>query len=58
MKDDPKRPYKMYAAIVSAMIVSYLATNATDLPSWAVGLLSAIVAGIAVFLTPNPKVAD
>ncbi len=54
--DDKKRPYKMYAAIVSAAIASFIATNAADLPPLAVGALTAVVAGIAVYLTPNPKV--
>lgn len=58
MVDDPKKPYKMYAAIVSAFIASFLATNATDMPSWAVGLLTALVAAIAVFMVPNPKVSS
>jgi hypothetical protein len=51
---DPKRPYKTYAAIVSAFLTSFIATNSTDLPSYAVGLLTAAVAAIAVYLTPNP----
>jgi hypothetical protein len=58
MKDDPSKPYKMIAAIVSAFLTSFLATNATDMPPWAVGLVTALVAAIAVFMTPNPKVAD
>lgn len=53
-KANPSRPYKMYAAIISAFITSFLATNATDLPSWAVGLLTALVAALAVYMTPNP----
>lgn len=56
--DDPTKPYKMYAAIVSAFITSFIATNATDLPNWAVGVATALVAAIAVFLVPNPKVQD
>lgn len=53
-KADAKRPYKMYAAIASAFLTSFVATNAADLPSWAVGLITATVAGIAVYLTGNP----
>lgn len=56
VKDNPAKPWKMIAALVSAFVTSFLATNATDLPSWAVGLLTALVAAIAVYLTPNPKV--
>lgn len=56
MEDDPKKPYKMYAAIVSAFLTSFIATNASDLPSWAVGLITALVAAIAVYMVPNPKV--
>lgn len=55
MKDDPKKPYKMYAAMSSAFLVSFLTTNATSMPAWAVGLLTALVASIAVYLTPNPQ---
>lgn len=58
MKDDPSKPYKAIAAIVSAFLASFLTTNATDMPSWAVGLLTAAVAAIAVYLVPNPKVPD
>lgn len=58
MKDDPTKPYKTIAAIISAFLTSFLATNATDLPAWAVGLVTALVAAIAVYMTPNPKVPD
>jgi mono/diheme cytochrome c family protein len=58
MKDDPSKPYKMIAAIISAFLTSFIATNATDMPAWAIGLVTAAVAAIAVYLTPNPKVAD
>lgn len=58
MNDDPKRPYKMYAAIVSAFLASFLATNATDMAPWAVGLVTAAIAAIAVFLTPNPTASS
>jgi mono/diheme cytochrome c family protein len=55
---DPKRPYKMYAAILSAFLSSFVATNATDMPAWAVGLLTAAIAAIAVYVTPNPTTAE
>lgn len=58
MKDDPTKPYKMIAAIVSAFLTSFLTTSATDMPAWAVGLVTALIAAIAVYLVPNPKVAD
>ena len=53
-KADPKRPYKTYAAIVSAFLTSLLATNATELGAVGVGLVTALVAAIAVYLVPNP----
>lgn len=56
VKDDPAKPWKTLAAIASAFLTSFIATNATDLPSWGVGLVTAVVAAIAVYLTPNPKV--
>jgi hypothetical protein len=52
--DDKTKPYKAYAAIVSAFLSSFIATNATDLPTWGVGLVTAAVAAIAVYVTPNP----
>lgn len=55
IKDDPTKPYKMYAAIISAFLSSFISTNATDLPGWAVGLITAVVAAIAVYMVPNPK---
>lgn len=55
---DPKRPYKTYAAVASAFLSSFLATNAADVPPWAVGLITAAVAGIAVYMTTNPKVLN
>jgi hypothetical protein len=57
VKDDPAKPWKTIAAIVSAFLTSFVATNATDLPAWGVGLVTAVIAAIAVYLTPNPKVA-
>jgi hypothetical protein len=57
-KADPTKPYKTYAAIVSAFLSAFIASNSSDLPSWAVGLIAAAVAAIAVYLTPNPQVPD
>lgn len=56
MKDDPTKPFKTIAAIVSSFLTAFIATNATDLPTWAVALATGVVAAIAVYLTPNPKV--
>lgn len=56
VKADPKRPYKMYAAIVAAFLASFLTTTGDDLPAWAVGLITAAVSAIAVYVVPNPKV--
>ena len=49
---DPKRPYKMYAAIAAAMLTSVLGES--SLPLWLRILFGAIVAGLGVYLTPNP----
>ena len=53
-KADPKKPYKMYAAIIAAFLTSFLTTSADTLPAWAVGLITAVVAGIGVYITGNP----
>lgn len=50
----PTKPFKMYAAIIAAFLTSYLTTSATTLPAWACGLITAAVAAIAVYVTPNP----
>jgi hypothetical protein len=55
IKADPKRPYKLYAAMASAFITSMIGAG-LDLPGWATALGTAAVAAIAVFLTPNPIV--
>lgn len=55
-KDNPKKPWKAVAAVVSAIAASLIVTNATELGSLGVGICTAIVAGLAVFFVPNPKV--
>lgn len=53
---DPVRPYKAYAAVVSAFLVSFIASAATELPTLVVAALTALVAALAVYVTPNPVV--
>lgn len=58
VKDDPVRPYKMYAAIVAAVLTSIVTNEALNLPVWGDAGITATLAGIAVYLVPNPKVAS
>jgi hypothetical protein len=53
-KADPKRPYKMYAGMVSAFFTSMLMSNI--LPPVGTAIACALVAALAVFITPNPTV--
>lgn len=53
--DDVKKPYKMYAAMISAALISTLTTWA-DAPVAFVVIVTALISGLAVFITPNPKV--
>jgi len=50
---DPKRPYKTYAAMLSAFISSLLLSG-VEMPMWLKAVLGGIVAGLAVYLTGNP----
>lgn len=52
MEADPRRPWKLYACMASATLGSLLATNALH-GIW-VHIVTAIIAGIAVYITPNP----
>lgn len=52
LENDPKRPYKMYAAIAAAFITSLIGSNILGVYGTAVA--TAIVAAIAVYLTPSP----
>ena len=52
--DSPKKPYKAIAAAISAVAASLVATNATELGAVGVGICTAIVAGLATYLVPNP----
>lgn len=56
VKDDPKVPLKMYAAIVSAFLTSIIADAALDLPPLAVAIITGLISALAVFSTPNPKI--
>lgn len=53
---DKKRPYKVYAAIALTFLSSILLTNATDLGPWGIGIITAVIAGLGVYITPNPLV--
>ncbi len=53
--DDPQRPYKAVAAFIVAAGTAALA-SADVMPVWLVIVLGALVAGVATFATPNPKV--
>lgn len=53
VKADKKRPYKMYAAMASAFLTSLLLAD-TGLPVWGKALIGAVVAALAVYITPNP----
>lgn len=50
---NPKRPYKLYAAIASAFIASFVASG-VDLNPYVEAAGTAVVAALAVFVVPNP----
>lgn len=50
---DPKRPYKMYAAMLSAFLTSIVASGLA-LPVWVTAIIVALIAALAVYLMPNP----
>lgn len=52
---DRRRPYKLYAAMVSAFLSSVL-LDATEIPPFVVSILVAANAALAVYLVPNPIV--
>ena len=54
---DSKRPYKLYAAVLSAMLAQ-LVTYAADLPVAVVIIATCVIAGLAVYLTPNPIIDE
>lgn len=54
---DPRKPYKMYAAVAAAMIGQLLAYSDV-LPMWVVILASVVLAGVMVFKVPNPIIED
>lgn len=56
VKDDPTRPYKLYAMIVSAVLTSFIADAALELPWYVVAGLTSFISGLSVYITPNPKV--
>jgi hypothetical protein len=56
--NDPKKPYKMYAGIASAFLTSIVTDATLDLPRWVAAIISAAVAGLAIYMTPNPTVSE
>jgi hypothetical protein len=50
---NPKRPYKLIAAMVSAFLTSLIASNMPQ-PPLAIALETGVVAALTVFLIPNP----
>lgn len=58
VKDDPWRPNKAIVAAVIAALTEVLGQTQNTLPWWAVLLIGAVIAGLATFVTPNPKVAN
>jgi hypothetical protein len=50
---DSKRPYKLYAAILSAFLTT-LVTSDVSLAPWAKALIVSVLAGLAVYITRNP----
>lgn len=53
LEADPKRPYKMYAAIAAAMLTTLL-TYADVLPVWVLIVVNMILSGLFVYSTGNP----
>ena len=58
VKDNPNKPYKAYAGIVAAVLSSLLAQYADAIPPVGKLIISALIAGIAVYVTPNPKMLE
>lgn len=58
VKADPKRPYKMYAAIVFAMIGSLLTNELVSSNPWAVAVGGSALAGLAVYIKRNPTTIE
>lgn len=50
---DSKRPYKLYAAMLSAFLTT-LATSDAPMPTWLKALILAAVSGLAVYIVRNP----
>lgn len=55
-KSDPLRPYKMYVAMGAVAVSTFASDETISLNPYLKAVLIAIVAGIAVYFTPNPKV--
>lgn len=54
VEDNPKKPYKTYAAMASAFITAFIAGN-VDLPVYVEAGAVGLVAALAVYLKTNPK---
>ncbi len=55
MIDDPKRPWKAILAAVAAGGAALLGFSEV-LPLWAIIVVSVVLAGIATYQVPNPKI--
>lgn len=53
LEANPKRPYKMYAAILAGALGALLVYSDV-LPLWLVIAVNSILGGLAVYLVPNP----
>jgi hypothetical protein len=54
VEDNPKKPYKMYAAMASAFITTFVAGN-VDLNPYVEAGAVGLVAAIGVYIARNPK---
>jgi len=56
LEDDPRRPYKVIAAVVASVAVYLLGQQVMELEPWVIVLLNVILVGLSTFLVRNPKV--
>lgn len=54
--DNPKKPYKVYATLLSVFLGTALSEGVFDFSPTVTGLVVALVASISVYATKNPKV--
>lgn len=58
VKDDPKRPWKAVAAVVTAEATFLLGQELWELPVWVILLLNMLLVGGATYGIRNPKVSE